>query len=233
MIPWNDWEPIYELILADFDFDRSADEAARDELANLLGGAGLTPEDLPDATGQTVAIGGAASRLERDLDLAREADLVISASAATSLIRAYGIAVDVHVTDLDKTPMTAKSLTDGGIPVATHAHGDNRELLATHVPDMAAEMVLPTTQAAQQPGIYNVGGFTDGDRAAYLAHALGADRLVFPGWNFDDETVSPVKQQKLGWAERLLYWLERRRGDRFDLLDGRRDDIDLEGFPRA
>jgi hypothetical protein len=32
-----------------------------------------------------------------------------------------------------------------------------------------------------------------------------------------------MKARKLQWAEHLLYWLERRRDDRFDVLEGRRD----------
>jgi len=69
-------------------------------------------------------------------------------------------------------------------------------------------------------------GFTDGDRAAFLADACGADRLVFPGWSFDDPTVDAQKAKKLRWAERLLLVLEERRGERFAVLDGRREGID-------
>ena len=49
--------------------------------------------------------------------------------------------------------------------------------------------------------------------------------------NFDDPGVGPTKRRKLAWAERLLYWLERRRGERFDVLDGRREAIDRSGLP--
>jgi uncharacterized Rossmann fold enzyme len=79
--------------------------------------------------------------------------------------------------------------------------------------------------------VYNVGGFTDGDRAAFLADHCGADRLTFLGWDFDDPEVGPMKRRKLAWAERLLYWLERRRGERFGVLDGRRDAIDDSSLP--
>jgi uncharacterized Rossmann fold enzyme len=52
-----------------------------------------------------------------------------------------------------------------------------------------------------------------------------------PGWVFDDPAVSAEKREKLRWAERLLYWLERRRGQRFAVLDGRRDDIETANLP--
>ena len=91
--------------------------------------------------------------------------------------------------------------------------------------------MIPTTQAAPADGVRNFGGFTDGDRAAFFADAVGAAELVFPGWAFDDPTVSAEKRHKLGWAERLLYWLERRRDERFGVLDGRRDAIDTTPLP--
>jgi len=50
---------------------------------------------------------------------------------------------------------------------------------------------------------------------------------VFPGWDFDDPDVDPMKARKLDWAAaRLLRWLERRRNERFGILDGRRPELD-------
>ena len=132
------------------------------------------------------------------------------------------------VTDLDKTPETARRLSERGVPVAVHAHGDNIEAIAEHVPTFEIGSILPTTQAAPSPPVVNPGGFTDGDRAAFLADCCGADRLVFAGWDFDDPTVTPEKAEKLRWAERLLRWLEERRGERFGVLDGRRSEIDRQ-----
>jgi uncharacterized Rossmann fold enzyme len=117
------------------------------------------------------------------------------------------------------------------VPVAVHAHGDNQAALAEHVPNCTREQVLATTQAAPVGPVRNFGGFTDGDRAAFLADHLGASDLVFLGWDFDDPSVGADKRRKLCWAERLLYWLERRRGERFDVLDGRRAAIDTSAIP--
>ncbi|MFC6736148.1 hypothetical protein ACFQEQ_07845, partial [Halolamina salina] len=75
--------------------------------------------------------------------------------------------------------------------------------------------------------VRNFGGFTDGDRDAFLADALGAGELRFVGWQFDDPDVGELKARKLHWAERLLYWLETRRGERFVVLDGRREELRL------
>ena len=218
------WTPAYRAILDEFGYDPVGDEAARDELADIV-----RPFDHGrlDFSGRTVAIAGGASSLADELDRAREADAVIAASVAADVCLDAGVSVDVMVTDLDKNPETARRLTRAGVPVAAHAHGDNREAVREVVPTFDREHTLGTTQAEPRGPVENFGGFTDGDRAAFLADHFGAARLVFPGWAFDDPAVGPEKARKLAWAERLLHWLERRRDERFAVLDGRRDAVDL------
>jgi len=224
---FDTWEPVYEAILADFGYGRGGDEHARDVLADLCA---PFDESRLDCSG-TVAVCGAGPTLRDDLPTAREADVVVAASSAAAVCRDAGVAVDCAVTDLDGAPAVARQLTTEGVPVAVHAHGDNLALVREHVPAMDGAWVLPTTQAAPAGPVRNFGGFTDGDRAAFLADAVGADELAFPGWSFDDPDVTPEKRRKLAWAERLLYWLERRRDERFAVLDGRRDGIDTSALP--
>ena len=135
------------------------------------------------------------------------------------------------VTDLDKNPDTARFLTAESVPVAVHAHGDNVEMVRQRVSGFDDEYVLPTVQCEPTGPTENFGGFTDGDRAAFIADWFGAAELVFPGWSFDDPDVTAEKRRKLAWAERLLYWLEQRRDGRFALLDDRRDAIDMSPLP--
>ena len=224
-----EWEPVYEAILADFGYDRATDERARDRLAEMARPFDL--DELSAVDGATVAVAGAGPSLADELPVAREADLVFAASSAADVCLDAGVGVDAMVTDLDKNPDTARGLTDRGVPVAVHAHGDNVDAVREFVPTFDAAFVLPTTQAAPAGPVRNFGGFTDGDRAAFLADHLGAAELRFPGWDFDDPAVGEEKRRKLEWAERLLYWLERRRGDRFSVLEGRRDAIDRRGLP--
>jgi len=228
---FQEWEPVYRAILADFGFPREHDERARDVLAELFDGSGtFDPRELP-VPGATVAVAGGAPRLEEDTKMAEDADLVFAASDAATRLRESGVSVDCMVTDLDKVPRTVRELTDEGTPVAVHAHGDNIPSIERIVPDLRSEEVVPTTQAEPAGPVENFGGFTDGDRAAFLADHLGADRLVFPGWEFDDESVGSVKRRKLEWAECLLYWLERRRDERFHVLDSRRAGVDTSALP--
>ncbi|MFC7233107.1 6-hydroxymethylpterin diphosphokinase MptE-like protein [Saliphagus sp. GCM10025308] len=228
---YHEWEPVYDEILADFGFDRAADERARDVLADLTSPFDL--ERLAFVRGARVVVAGAGPSLETDaaLETARAAEVVIAASTAVDALEDAGVEVDCMVTDLDKNPKTVERLTRRGTPVAVHAHGDNVPALRTVVPECDQDFVLPTTQAEPAGLVRNFGGFTDGDRAAFLADHLGASRLAFVGWDFDDPTVDPTKSKKLAWAERLLYWLERRRGESFSVLDGRRDAIDARLLP--
>lgn len=247
-IPHEEWDPIYERIRDDFGFTRAADAAARDRLAALLdrdrvdaaASAGPDPT-LPDRwvhladrlAGANVAIvapgpslTNAADDLPDDvLASARAADVRIAASTAAGRIEDAGLALDAQVTDLDGAPAATVGRSRDGVPVAVHAHGDNRGALDRWAPQFGAGCVLPTTQVAPAGGVVNLGGFTDGDRAAFLAHAAGATTLRFVGWDLDDTDVGSMKRRKLDWAARLLRWLERRRGERFPLLDGRRSSL--------
>lgn len=225
------WEPVYRAILEDFGYERAADEHARDALRDLLSGRPtLDPADVP-AAGLTVAVAGAGPSLESDLAALGGADAVFAASTAADRLREQGVGVDCLVTDLDKHGDTAVSLTHEGVPVVAHAHGDNVPLVRAVVPEAATEWLVPTTQAAPRPPVANFGGFTDGDRGAFLADHFDARELRFPGWDFEDPSVGPEKRRKLVWAERLLFWLERRREERFDVLDGRREAIDASALP--
>ena len=224
-ISFREWEPIYNTILADLGFGRAADERARDVAVDLA--APFDHQQLDRLDGATVTIVGAAPSLSAELDAFEpaNADAIVAASTAVDVLADHGIGVDLMVTDLDKNTNTACELTRSGTPVAAHAHGDNIPLLREWLPRFDAKSTLVTTQAAPQGPVENVGGFTDGDRAAFIAHDFGAAELRFLGWNFDDPSVDPLKARKLQWAEQLLYWLERRRGDRFDVLDGRRGSL--------
>jgi len=240
------FEPVYEAILADFGFPRESDECARDVLVDLEPGARLDAFAVA-LGGRDVAVvapgpslvdaleGGALERNARGED----PDAVVAVSSAAPVLREHGVAVDAYVTDLDADPERAAELTYDGVPTAMHAHGDNLPAVREHVPKCDREFVLGTTQAAPVDVVVNVGGFTDGDRAAFLADAVGARSLSFPGWDLADPDLNELKAKKLRWAARLLFWLERDRRARldrdvhFDVLDGLRGDLAHPAIPDA
>lgn len=222
---FRSWEPVYESILGDLGFDRASDETARDVAAEMA-----RPFDhsrLRHLDGATVAIVGAAPSLSTELAGfdPTVVDAIVAASTAVDVLADHGVGVDLMVTDLDKNIETARDLTHSGTPVAAHAHGDNIPTLRQWLPEFDLDETLVTTQAEPRGPVENFGGFTDGDRAGFIADAFGAAEFQFLGWAFDDPSVDPLKARKLQWAEQLLYWLEQQRGDRFEILDGRRESL--------
>jgi 2-amino-4-hydroxy-6-hydroxymethyldihydropteridine diphosphokinase len=83
-----------------------------------------------------------------------------------------------------------------------HAHGDNQDLLREYVPKL--RNVIGTTQTRPPHGLYNFGGFTDGDRCVFFARYLRASEIKLIGFDFDDMSVTPRKHKKLAWAKRLI-----------------------------
>jgi uncharacterized Rossmann fold enzyme len=230
---FDTWEPVYTAILADMGYDRTGDERARDRLASFVGDRPTAAPPADAVSELTVAVAAPGPTLSASIDRVEAADAVFAAGTAADQLLERGLDPDWIVTDLDGHPERVPAFTRRDATVAVHAHGDNVGLIESVVPECNLSSVLPTTQAAPVGPVRNVGGFTDGDRAAFLADALGAARLTFPGWDLEDPTVGPEKRAKLRWAARLLYWLERRRGERFAVLDGVRDALDTSAIPES
>lgn len=197
---FEEWEPLYDEILDYFSFDRSGDEEAAWVLASLL-----TRDDLAAlevlCRGKTVTVCGNAPSLPGETG--RIEGTVFAADAAADVLYGQGVRPDAVFTDLDGATDALLEMNRKGTIVVVHAHGDNIPLLRYWVPKISGPCV-GTTQAAPFDGIHNFGGFSDGDRAVFAAHALGAVRVVLVGFDLDDPDVDPVKRGKLAWARRLL-----------------------------
>jgi len=198
------WEPIYQSILQDFGFSPGRDEEAAMLLAKLLRDREpllRTAEAI--VAGQRVVVCGNAPILETELVGLQEHDAVfLAADGATSVLLRHGIVPDIVVTDLDGPfPAILKANQMGSIAVV-HAHGDNLDALNSYVPKLVR--IIGTVQCRPPPGLYNFGGFTDGDRCVFLARELGAASIKLVGFDFEDEGVTPRKKRKLEWAKRLI-----------------------------
>ncbi|MGC8583713.1 MAG: 6-hydroxymethylpterin diphosphokinase MptE-like protein [Thermoproteus sp.] len=138
-----------------------------------------------------------------------EGSVVVAVEGFTARrLVAAGVKPDVVVTDLDFEPESAGL----GSLAVVHAHGDNVERLQSAPPRRVF-----TVQVPPPPGTANVGGFTDGDRAAYLAYAMGAQEITVSGF-YPDVPVKrrdSIKARKLALARALLARLSRRVPLRF------------------
>lgn len=216
---FEEWDPIYREILEEFRFSRDEDEEAARLLKSLLSGrvGDLSMEDL-DSTirGRRVLVCGNGPSLSRELEDAMRGRsrpepaggaqtgglVVIAADGATTPLLAAGVIPDVIVTDLDGFIPDIIAANLMGSAVVVHAHGDNAAALKEYVPRL--KRVLGTTQSVPLEGIYNFGGFTDGDRAVFLARRFGAEVIRVIGFDYDDPAVTPKKRMKLAWAKRLV-----------------------------
>jgi len=207
------WEPRYARILEKFGYSRRQDE----ESARLLDAA--IRADLSSGlrkiiSKKPVIVIGAGPSISRSLPVLRRHKGVakIAADSAVEFLVRNKIQPDVVVTDLDGDAKSLQEASQKSIMVV-HAHGDNMERIpmAEGFPKCVG-----TTQSRPFGKISNFGGFTDGDRAVFLAHHFGAKKIVLLGMDFGGKIGRhsntkrrdrPDKIRKLREAESLLAWL--------------------------
>ncbi|WP_462316643.1 6-hydroxymethylpterin diphosphokinase MptE-like protein [Methanobrevibacter sp.] len=221
------WEKYYTEILEDFGFSRENDEESAKLLDEILSTEGcLTLEDLKgfvDFSDKFIIFGAGPSLKEHVLFLKENYDLkdyvLVAADGATTALIEQKIAPDIVATDLDGNLDDIMLANVRGANIAIHAHGDNIEKIAGLTPFFTS--VLGTTQAQPVGNLYNFGGFTDGDRAIFLAVALNAREITLAGMDFGDivtrysrpniesdtAEADEFKKKKLIYAERLTQWI--------------------------
>ena len=217
---YNKWAPRYDRIRAEFGFPFEREVAVADLLDSLLpASAPADPLALlrPLVEGRTAVVVGLAPRagpppLYR-LPPAARSPAILAADGATTTCLDAGLVPTIVVTDLDGPVPAEIAANRRGSVVVIHAHGDNEHALVEWVGQFPGK-VVGSWAGPPRPRILNTGGFTDGDRAAYLADHLGADRILLWGFDFEHAAATTVpahelKLAKLTWAERTLGELAR------------------------
>lgn len=219
---WMEW---YRSIIRDFGFPLERDEEAAEILSGFMSGRRCLVDELAGLLGSAkcVVVAGAYDTVEEEAAiLSRSLSrgiVVIAADTATTPLLYAGVTPDVVVTDLDGDFRDIYECWRRGAVVVIHAHGDNIDRLREY-PGRLEERVEATCQCLPRGHIHNFGGFTDGDRAVFLAAALGAKRIVTIGMCFtcgvgrySSATKKPtpewlrMKRMKLEYGYRLLSWL--------------------------
>ena len=123
------------------------------------------------------------------------------------------------VSDLDGEPYLSQAV-EKGIPVVVHAHGDNPTAWAQCLEKWSrletASIVLTHQSKENHEDIHNVGGFTDGDRAACFLSWVGVppEKVRYLGFATDrvgpwsGTTDPPRKLEKLVWMDAVLDLLD-------------------------
>ena len=132
----------------------------------------------------------------------------IAVGSAIRILSNSGVWPDIIVTDLDGDVEAQLNANDNGAVAVIHAHGDNVSEVREWVPKFKGP-VIGTTQAWPRKKIHNFGGFTDGDRAVFLALHFGARKVMLKGFDFDAPVVKngadiDAKKKKLAYAKRLI-----------------------------
>jgi 2-amino-4-hydroxy-6-hydroxymethyldihydropteridine diphosphokinase len=237
---WNNW---YEKILGDFGFSREEDERTasilneliskydsikiENLLANLHNKNATVHNFHRDRSNvKNFIVFGAGPSLKKDIEHIRticniedpEDYILIAADGSTTALLEEKTVPDIIVTDLDGKLEDLMLANELGSFFVLHAHGNNFDQILKYTEKI--HKVLGTTQSKPFSNIYNFGGFTDGDRAVFLAVALGAEKIILAGFDFgkiitrysrpDIETetaeADELKQKKLQYAKKLIDW---------------------------
>lgn len=213
----EDWWIWYSKICEDFLFDPARDYLSSLELSTVLGEMSELPlREL--IHGRNVNVIGNSPDLNSILD-GTGPGINIVADSAISTFLLNREPPEIIVTDLDGDLGDIMRCYQAGTTLVIHAHGDNAEAVGS-LNRYGLRRVIGTTQNIPLWNIHNFGGFTDGDRAAFLADHFGAGSIILVGFDFNNvnrmKTSDPIiKKRKLKWAERLLKNLSESRGSEF------------------
>lgn len=215
---YNQWKLIYERIIVDLELDEQEDIHSAQFFNKLLQenpNTHLLNFVKPLIYDKDVVIFGAGPTLESSIlkhyNVLENAAL-IAADGATSALIKYHLKPDIIVTDLDGCIPDQIDVNKKGSILIVHAHGDNINIIKKIIPCIKGP-IIGTTQ--NDPSLFsllsNIGGFTDGDRAIFLADHFQAKSILLMGFDCKDEigkySFSEKKDKKL--KKKKLYWCEK------------------------
>ncbi|MCS7139480.1 MAG: DUF115 domain-containing protein [Candidatus Nezhaarchaeota archaeon] len=221
---WSLWEPWYLWIAGALNISTSMDYKAA-EILNLILKSKVSSASLieEETRGRPVIVVGAGPSIERSVDLVLKGlnAVVYAADGSCSKLLEVGVAPHVVVTDLDGNINDIYECWRRGSYVVIHAHGDNIPAVSEHAPKFNAR-IIGTTQVKPIGCLHNFGGFTDGDRAVFMALELGCKSIIMIGmdlsskvgkyskpWLKRDEEAWSTKRAKFTIARKLLSWASR------------------------
>ena len=233
MISLNEWLKLYFEIANTMGYDISKDRLATKILSNYLKlYEAIYPSRILNfmINGRDVIVFGAGPTLEEGVRKVIEYKLVnkcvlIAANGATQALIENNLYPDLIVTDLDgNINYILQAIKHGSIPII-HGHGDNIDKLNKYIPEILKinKFIVGTTQVEPIEPVKNFGGFTDGDRAVFLATHFKAKRIFMIGMDFGDIVgkyskpnykynvkANKTKLKKLNFAYKLISWLTKK-----------------------
>jgi uncharacterized Rossmann fold enzyme len=224
-VEWKHWKDHYLQIISEFGYDPQKDYNSalalnwflkkRHDSKNL----NLLKDMMRD---KIIFIFGCGPSLPNHLQLLKASNLIlenftcVAADGATSALMQYNILPNIIMTDLDGRITDQIQANKKGTIVIIHAHGDNIDQINDNFSNFQGDL-LGSTQNKPLSHVFNFGGFTDGDRCAFLAAQMQASIIILFGFDFgkiigkfskpyldNDREADEIKVKKLAWAQKLL-----------------------------
>ena len=209
------WVRRYNEILKEFKYDKKTDLQSAILLDRMLNGKSQIKNLQKMIKNQNVLVIGSGPSLSRAIPRLKnfKKTVKIVADSAVKPLVENGIKPDIIVTDLDGDENILKKIGSSNTIFVVHAHGDNIDKLELM---KNFKNCLGTTQSKPFGNLHNFGGFTDGDRAVFLANHFNAKRIILLGMDFGNKigkfsNTKPrdkkIKIKKLKKGKTLLEWL--------------------------
>jgi uncharacterized Rossmann fold enzyme len=216
---FNEWEPIYNRIAKDFNYPLDNEIRSAEILNKIIKNESSTDLNrIKYLIGKKpVSIFGAGPSIDDSINNHKKYfinETKISADGATSALLKQNILPDIIVTDLDGDIDDQIYANKKGSLIIVHAHGDNLEKISEFVPKFKNN-IIGTIQInpSKYENVFNFGGFTDGDRAVFLANHFNASKINLYGFDFNTmlgkysikKDIDPkIKLKKLKWCKSLI-----------------------------
>lgn len=209
------WVRRYNEILKEFKYDKKTDLQSAILLDRMLNGKSQIENLQKMIKNQNVLVIGSGPSLSRAIPRLKnfKKTVKIVADSAVKPLVENGIKPDIIVTDLDGDENILKKIGSSNTIFVVHAHGDNIDKLELM---KNFKNCLGTTQSKPFGNLHNFGGFTDGDRAVFLANHFNAKKIILLGMDFGNKigkfsNTKPrdkkIKIKKLKKGKTLLEWL--------------------------
>ena len=213
----DSWLAEYKRIRRELGILPQGDYEARDVASRIIGDREQPVAKLESLIrNRGVVVFGAGPSLEKAVKgTDRKGKTLIAADGATSCLLENGLYPEIVVTDLDGNATDLLLADRFGAIMVVHAHGDNIGKVKELLPRIKNAIV--TTQVEPLKNVHNFFGFTDGDRAVFMARHFEAKNIELVGFDFGevvgryskpenpvDHKASEAKRKKLEIAERLV-----------------------------
>ena len=166
------WKKRYSKnILKEFKYSEKKDKESAILLNSILKKSNVNEKIISLIKGKTVFVIGSGPSLSTAVPKLKnfKKSIKIAADSSIKHLVENGIIPDIIMTDLDGDRTTLEKIGKTKSIFVVHAHGDNVEKLEIV---KKIKNCIGTTQTIPFNKIENFGGFTDGDRAVFLANSF-------------------------------------------------------------